>query len=64
MSSCVDILKEMKATPEEIKWIDNQVKLGAGTEEITEKLIDDIKKQRHRKANNEISETNTKENLL
>ena len=63
MSSCIDILKEMKATPEEIKWIENQVKLGAGTEEITDRLIDEIKNQRHRKANNEISETNTNEFL-
>ena len=63
IASCVDILKEMKATPAEIKWIDNQIKLGAGTEEVTDRLIQEIKNQRHRKANNDISQKNTNEFL-
>ena len=63
MSSCVDILKEMKATPEEIKWMQQQMKSGTGDDDLANRLIEEIKLNRFRKANNDLSEKNTRQFL-
>jgi len=63
MNSCVDILKEMKATPEEIKWMQQQMKSGTGDDDLANRLIEEIKLNRFRKANNDLSEKNTRQFL-
>lgn len=60
MSSCQDILKRIKASPEEISYIDKHIKGGLETGTITEKVIKEIDNQRFRKASNNLSEIHTK----
>ena len=59
MTSCADILTEMKASPSERKYIERRVKEGGDSAEITEEIIQDIENQRFRDDSNELSKTNT-----
>ena len=60
MNQCDILLKDIKASKQEIAYIKKHLKAGGDTEGLIEKLANDIENQRFRSKSNKLSEAHTK----
>ena len=60
MNQCDTLLKDIKASKQEIAYIKKHLKAGGDTDGLIEKLANDIENQRFRNQSNKLSEANTK----